>query len=190
LDTAFTDPNSARRALSRRAAMRQGPNEAFHKFLPRFTHNLFDAQGSEWPEKTKMNYLREAINFDLSSALVSSREPDTFPEYCQLMSAVSSRLEGLRYKGRKGDKGRHAESANEYRGQNVAAVEDASVMDWEAVNTNISRVLAKDNPGLQGKRVKWVTKKEMLRRRAVLQMWSHRLSYRDLPTETSSQPYK
>jgi hypothetical protein len=166
LDTAFTDPNAARRALSRLASMRQGPNEVFHKFLPRFTHNLFDAHGSEWSEKTKINYLREAINLDLSAAIVASQEPDTFPEYCQLLSAVCSKLEGLRYKGTKRGTKSHTDSAHANRSQRAAAFEDAGAMDWEPVSTKVSRLLATDNPGLQGKRAKWVTKEETLQRRA------------------------
>ena len=62
LKECYTDPDVSQRALERLRRIRQGDNEPFTAFLPRFERELMESDGAAWPDYFKIWYLKGALN--------------------------------------------------------------------------------------------------------------------------------
>ncbi|EXU99358.1 hypothetical protein X797_007494 [Metarhizium robertsii] len=69
MSTCYADPNIEQRALSRLETIRQGPQENFAIFLPKFEKELADSGGASWDNAVKINFLKRVISGELRSHL-------------------------------------------------------------------------------------------------------------------------
>ncbi|KHO10702.1 hypothetical protein MAA_11706 [Metarhizium robertsii ARSEF 23] len=65
MSTCYADPNIEQRALSRLETIRQGPQENFAIFLPKFEKELADSGGASWDNAVKINFLKRVISGEL-----------------------------------------------------------------------------------------------------------------------------
>ena len=71
LKECYTDPDVSQRALERLRRIRQGENEPFAAFLPRFERELIESDGAVWPDYFKVSYLEGALNVKIVSCLIT-----------------------------------------------------------------------------------------------------------------------
>jgi hypothetical protein len=62
LDSVFLDPNAASRALTKLRTFRQGVNESFSTFFPRFERTLHEAELGHAEDRVRITYLEGALN--------------------------------------------------------------------------------------------------------------------------------
>lgn len=167
LASIYGDPNSQARALDRLRHLRQKENEKFSAFLPRFEKELADSGGAEWPPYMQINQLEGALNLTMRDRLVGliNLPRDDFGAYIQILQTIGSMLDSLAY-AKKGRAQRASPSPERKKRSQVKEVTEASVaddqMDWEPTRANSA--LIRDNRKLEGRRAKWVDKKEIDRR--------------------------
>ena len=70
LKECYTDPNVSQRALERLRRIRQGENEPFAAFFPRFERELMESDGAVWPDYFKVSYLKGALNAKIINYLI------------------------------------------------------------------------------------------------------------------------
>ncbi|KAJ6436330.1 ATP-dependent DNA helicase pfh1 [Purpureocillium lavendulum] len=75
--------------------MRQGDDETFAAFYPRFEAELNDAGSELWPEDTKIHYLQGALNEALKSRLVMLDDTDAYIDFARQCEKISSKMELL-----------------------------------------------------------------------------------------------
>ena len=71
LKECYTDPNINQRALERLRRIRQGENESFAAFLPRFERELMENDGAVWLNYFKVSYLKGALNIKIINCLIT-----------------------------------------------------------------------------------------------------------------------
>ena len=71
LKECYTDPNTSQRALERLRRIRQGENEPFAAFFPRFERELMESNGAVWPDYFKVFYLEGALNIKIINCLIT-----------------------------------------------------------------------------------------------------------------------
>lgn len=167
LKSCYGDPNSKGRALERLRTLRQGRNESFGTFLPRFEKELAEAGGGQWIDEVKINYLSGGLHEQMRDRLINVPTlPEEYHLYVQTLQTIGSRLDSFSHDQRRSKSSQHLTSSDQANGQ-VKPVTQAMVapdiMDWEP--TKIRRAVQKDNEKLKGRRAKWVDKKEMDQRR-------------------------
>jgi hypothetical protein len=94
LDTAFSDPQKAQKAISKINQIRQG-KRSFREFLHEFEQTLLEAGGWGWDDVIRKGYLKASINYKLKTLLVSQVEPPTYTAYVDLLRLTSDNLEAL-----------------------------------------------------------------------------------------------
>jgi hypothetical protein len=94
LDTAFSDPQKAQKAITKINQIRQG-RRPFREFLHEFEQTLLEAGGWGWDDIIRKGYLKVSINYRLKSLLVSQIEPPTYTAYVELLRLTSDNLEAL-----------------------------------------------------------------------------------------------
>ena len=67
----YTDPDINQRALERLRRIRQGENEPFAAFLPRFERELIESDGAVWPDYFKVSYLKGTLNAKIANYLIT-----------------------------------------------------------------------------------------------------------------------
>ena len=67
----YTNPDVSQRALERLRRIRQGENEPFAAFLPRFERELMESDGAVWPDYFKVSYLKGALNAKITNCLIT-----------------------------------------------------------------------------------------------------------------------
>lgn len=169
LANCYGDPNAQKRALMKLRSLKQGDNESFATFLPKFEKELADSGGGGWTDEVRINHLQGAINDTLQNHLISLKdEPTEYPEYVALLSTIGSRIEGLR-KSTHSNRNRREQQPppTRYTGtsQRVPSptIDQSEVMDWEP--TKVNKAIQRGNRELEGKRAKWVSPAEMKARR-------------------------
>jgi len=106
LDSIYLDPNASARAADRLRTMRQGKNETFAAFLPRFERQLADSHLDE-NDRTQINYLRGALNDEMKRSLVTAGTFVIYGDLVRTLLSISSNLESLQF-GRRAAPGRSA----------------------------------------------------------------------------------
>jgi hypothetical protein len=144
LDNVFGDRNKAQRAAETLRTMRQGPQELFSAFLPRFEKALADAGGMAWPDAVKRSHLDGALTFELRRLTITMRPILEYGNYVDEILRVSDLYRSAM---------RHAP-----REQAAPQRMAPEPMDWEPTRVT-SATLA------QGRRAKWVSQEEMNKRR-------------------------
>ena len=71
LNEYYTNPDTSQRALERLRRIRQGENEPFAAFLPRFKRELMESDGAVWLDYFKVSYLKRALNVKITSCLIT-----------------------------------------------------------------------------------------------------------------------
>ena len=71
LKECYTDSDASQRALERLRRIRQGDNEFFAAFFPRFERELMESDGAAWPDYFKISYLEGALNAKIVGCLIT-----------------------------------------------------------------------------------------------------------------------
>ena len=82
----YTDPDVNQRVLERLRRIRQGDNELFAAFLPRFERELMESDGAAWPDYFKISYLKGALNAKIIDCLITMN-PDrqNYPDFIRVI---------------------------------------------------------------------------------------------------------
>ena len=82
----YTDPDVSQRALERLCRIRQGDNEFFAAFFPRFERELMESDGAVWPDYFKILYLKGALNIKIVDYLIIIN-PDcqNYPDFIRVI---------------------------------------------------------------------------------------------------------
>ena len=82
----YTDPDVSQRALERLRRIRQGNNEPFAAFLPRFERELMESDGAAWPDYFKILYLERALNAKIISYLITiNPDRQNYPDFIRVI---------------------------------------------------------------------------------------------------------
>lgn len=177
LDKSYSNPHETQQARQRLATMKQGTRR-FVNFLPEFEQCLADAEGHEWPEDVKQDRLCEAISPKILEAMVGRTWPKTYDETVALFRQIA---EDQYYLSQ-----RNSETAKSFGRSSMTLTPkpEVDVMDWEPTITTKLNTQESGNPNgnpkgpglpndelLVGKRARWVSKKEMNRRKAEKLCW-------------------
>ena len=82
----YTDPDISQRALERLRRIRQGDNEPFAAFLPRFERELMESDGAVWPDYFKVSYLKGALNTKITSCLITlNPDRQNYPNFIKVI---------------------------------------------------------------------------------------------------------
>ena len=86
LKKCYTDPDVSQRALERLYQIRQGNNEPFTAFLPRFERELMESDKAVWPDYFKILYLKGALNAKIAGYL-NTINPDcqNYPDFIRVI---------------------------------------------------------------------------------------------------------
>ena len=82
----YTDPDASQRVLKRLRRIRQGENELFAAFLPRFERELMESDGAVWPDYFKVFYLKGALNTKIMSCLITlNPDRQNYPNFIKVI---------------------------------------------------------------------------------------------------------
>ena len=96
LKECYTDPDASQRALERLRRIRQGDNELFAAFLPRFKRELMESDNAVWPNYFKVSYLKKALNTKIASCLITlNPDRQNYPNFIRVIQQTSSRLQAF-----------------------------------------------------------------------------------------------
>ena len=181
LEAVYGERDRKQKALKALREIRQGDDETFAAFYPRFEAELNDAGSELWPEDTKINYLQGALNEALKSRLVMVDDTDMYFDFARQCEKISSKMELLgQWKSKNRSDGRKHRSGPDTSKREPASdspVAREDMMEWEptepAVPVNAARTgnmngypsKRPEDRELLGKRAKWVTTDEIHRRR-------------------------
>lgn len=181
LEAVYGERDRKQKALKALREIRQGDDETFAAFYPRFEAELNDAGSELWTEDTKINYLQGALNESLKSRLVLLDDTDVYIDFARQCEKISSKMELLgQWKGKNRDEGRKRRSgANtlKHGSDPHSPVAREDMMEWEPTEPpvtvsatrigNINGYPSKrpEDRDLLGKRAKWVTADEIQHRR-------------------------
>ena len=71
LKKCYTDPDVSQKTLERLRKIRQGENELFAAFLPRFERELMESDDAVWPDYFKVSYSKGALNVKMINYLIT-----------------------------------------------------------------------------------------------------------------------
>ena len=92
----YTDPDASQRALERLRRIRQGDNEPFAAFLPRFERELMESDGAVWPNYFKVSYLKGALNTKITNYLITlNPDRQNYPNFIKVIQQTSSHLQAF-----------------------------------------------------------------------------------------------
>ena len=86
LKECYTDPDISQKALECLCRIRQGDNEFFAAFLPRFKRELMESDGAAWPDYFKISYLEGALNTKIVSCLIiMNPDRQNYPDFIRVI---------------------------------------------------------------------------------------------------------
>lgn len=183
LELLYGERDRKQRATRNLHSIKQGENEPFTAFYPRFEREIANANAEYWPDDSKISYLQEALNDKMKAALIGS-DPSVISSYVGLAKrcdSLSSQMELLgQWKRPRGDAKRPdhggGQPAQKQPGQK-AEIRREDMMEWEPTPQAFSQVNAArtrsykningypskrpEDQALLGKRAKWVEQTEM-----------------------------
>jgi hypothetical protein len=157
LDAAFSDPQSAQRALEWINSKKQG-SQPFREFLQEFEQKLLEAGGWEFSDGVRKGYLRSAVSRKIKEKLVAVEEPAKYEDFVNQLRRTSDNLAEL------------DRLSNRKTWSKAQEPEQDAEMDWEPTakvskaapnRPRSSKALVTDQP-----QAKWVSKETLDRRRA------------------------
>ncbi|KAF1739610.1 hypothetical protein CRV24_001546 [Beauveria bassiana] len=188
LELLYGERDRKQRATRNLHLIKQGEDEPFTSFYPRFEREIANANAEYWPDDSKIAYLQEALNEKMKGALIGS-DPSVISSYVGLAKrcdSLSSQMEllGQWKKPRNNAKGsnihnNHNNGGQAAQKQSFPRAEDKreDMMEWEPTPQTSSRVNAArirsgrntggyqskrpEDQALLGKRAKWVDKEGM-----------------------------
>jgi len=186
LELLYGEKDRKQRATRNLHSIKQGENEPFTSFYPRFEKEIANANAEYWPDDSKISYLQEALNDRMKAALIGS-DPVAISTYVGLAKrcdSLSSQMEllGQWKKPRGNTRGldnHGSQSSQRSQQQHVqqAEVRREDMMEWEPTpqastqvnagrtrggkNTNGYQSRRPEDQALLGKRAKWVDQDEM-----------------------------
>jgi hypothetical protein len=181
LEAVYGERDRRQKALKALREIRQGDNETFAAFYPRFEAELNDAGSELWTEDTKINYLQGALNEALKSRLVMFDDTNVYIDFARQCEKISSKMELLgQWKNKDKDEGRKHRGGRDTpkRGsESSGPVAREDMMEWEPTEPAVTVSAARpgningypskrpEDMELLGKRAKWVTADEIHSRR-------------------------
>ena len=82
----YTDLDASQRALECLRRIRQGDNEPFAAFLPRFERELMENDGAAWPDYFKILYLEGALNVKIIGYLITiNPDRQNYPNFIRVI---------------------------------------------------------------------------------------------------------
>ncbi|XP_044714776.1 retrotransposon gag protein [Hirsutella rhossiliensis] len=72
LELLYGERDRKQRATRNLHSIKQGENEPFTSFYPRFEREIANANAEYWPDDSKISYLQEALNDKMKAALIGS----------------------------------------------------------------------------------------------------------------------
>ena len=82
----YTDPDISQRALEYLCRIRQGNNEPFTAFLPRFKRELMESDGAAWLDDFKISYLKGALNAKIINYLITiNPDRQNYPNFIRVI---------------------------------------------------------------------------------------------------------
>jgi hypothetical protein len=189
LELLYGERDRKQRATRNLHSIKQGENEPFTSFYPRFEREIANANAEYWPDDSKISYLQEALNDKMKAALIGS-DPSTISSYVGLAKrcdSLSSQMELLgqwkRLRGNTKSSDHHdnhqnhgGQAAQKQSGQKTE-VKREDMMEWEPTPQTSAKVNAArtrsgkntygyqskrpEDQALLGKRAKWVDQAEM-----------------------------
>ncbi|KAM4062520.1 retrotransposon gag protein domain-containing protein [Hirsutella rhossiliensis] len=189
LELLYGERDRKQRATRNLHSIKQGENEPFTSFYPRFEREIANANAEYWPDDSKISYLQEALNDKMKAALIGS-DPSTISSYVGLArrcDSLSSQMELLgQWKGPRGktkssdnyeNYQNHGGQASQKQSGQKSDVRREDMMEWEptpqaSTKVNAARTRSDKNTyghqskrpedqALLGKRAKWVDQAEM-----------------------------
>ena len=86
LKECYTDPDISQKALKYLCRIRQGDNEFFAVFLPRFERELMESDGAVWPDYFKILYLERALNAKITGCLIIiNPDRQSYPDFIKVI---------------------------------------------------------------------------------------------------------
>ena len=96
LKECYTDSDASQRALERLRRIRQGDNEPFAAFFPRFERELMKSDGTAWPNYFKISYLEKALNAKITGCLITiNPDRQNYPDFIRVIQQISSHLQAF-----------------------------------------------------------------------------------------------
>ena len=82
----YTDPDASQRALERLRRIRQGDNEPFTAFFPRFRRELIESDRAAWLNYFKISYLEGALNAKIIGYLITiNPDRQNYPDFIRVI---------------------------------------------------------------------------------------------------------
>ena len=131
LDSMFTDPYDAERALAKLSSLRQGPRELFANFLPKFERLLHESQVHA-NDRVAINYLRETLNPQMKTAMVGPTVYTTYATFVNALTTVASQLDEIAWSSK-----RAADAKSRHYGS--SSTKNPDQMDWEHTRANTAK---------------------------------------------------
>lgn len=185
LDLLYGDRDREKKAIQALHSLKQGENESFAAFYPRFEREIANANAEAWPDDSKISYLRNALNDKLKMMLVpvNRAEISSYVGLATKCDELSNSMELLgQWKKSNGSRSQPrapSPAAPGSRAQPEAKRED--MMEWDPTppgsmqvnalrprrNNNLNGYPSKrpQDKTLLGKRAKWVSQEEIDARR-------------------------
>lgn len=188
LELLYGERDRKQKATRNLHLIKQGENEPFASFYPRFEREIANANAEYWPDDSKISYLQEALNDKMKGALIGS-DPSVISSYAGLATrcdSLSSQMELLGQWKKPRNSVRETNSHNDNSNGNQAAQKQPApkvadrredMMEWEPTPQTSSHINAArtrsgrnihgfqsrrpEDQALLGKRAKWVDKGEM-----------------------------
>lgn len=183
LELLYGQRDRKQRATRNLHSIKQGENEPFTSFYPRFEREIANANAEYWPDDSKISYLQEALNDKMKAALIGS-DPSVISNYVGLAKrcdSLSSQMEllGQWKRPRSNTKNPDNQGGQVAQKQPGQKTEDRreDMMEWEPTPQTSSQVNAArtrrdkntygyqskrpEDQALSGKRAKWVEQAEM-----------------------------
>ena len=86
LRVTYTDLDVNQRALERLRRIRQGDNEPFAVFFPRFERELMESDGAAWPDYFKILYLEGALNAKMAGYfIIINPDRQNYPDFIRVI---------------------------------------------------------------------------------------------------------
>lgn len=158
LRLAYDNPETMENAARKLCTMKQ--EGSFAMFLPDFQRTMLEAGGLHWDDQVKKIFLNMAIAMELEEALVGTRTPATYTEYCKLLHTVSNNLEWLRARKRRENELSIRNVTGSFT-ENLTRISSTEDMGWSSTSVTSSSTRTSN----EKRRAQWVSQATMKERR-------------------------
>lgn len=186
LDLLYGERNREAKAVQALHQIKQADNESFASFYPKFEKEISNADAEDWPNKSKISYLRNALNERMKAAMVGNSggivEYLPFVTKCEELSNEME-LYGQWRNGRRKDITTLSATQSKHTTPAANGMSREDMMEWDptpasATQINVAKSTSykdrnvngypskrpEDQP-LLGKRAKWCSREEYATRK-------------------------